>query len=315
MRKVARASAWQPAVLTLNASQSPRESSPPDGAELDLDGLEKVARAATHGLPCGWKYQVASATVVTNPGLGLLVARPHEGAIIRAEAVGEHIATFDPPTVLRLIREKQAAERLLEEVVGALDYAQTTIDAAALRMERLGQAEAARVLNAEAQDILKALARAKSVAGKDQKSSRGCGDDPGCADALPNNKPSQDPQGAVSQGGRMMARRDHDIKAPDGYLLGGLRRVRSDGTILFQRGYWQAPKEWAGQEVWVHTLEPSSFDSIEAAQPGLHIYEARCMKPEPFTVRCGRTGRPDAKPAYRRPEHKAWATRSSGAQQ
>lgn len=50
-----------------------------------------------------------------------------------------------------------------------------------------------------AEAITQAL-NAKSAAGEDM-SAQGCGDDPGCADALPNSKPSQDPQGAVSQEG------------------------------------------------------------------------------------------------------------------
>jgi hypothetical protein len=121
-------------------------------------------------------------------------------------------------------------------------------------------------------------------------------------------------------GGAAM-RRANDIKAPDGFLLGGLRLVRRDGTILFQRGYWQAPLEWAGEKVWVHeewVNEPghSGRDHLvlEAAAPGRHIYEARTMSP-PHTVLCERTDRPDAKPGYRIPAHKAWATRTGSAEQ
>lgn len=108
-------------------------------------------------------------------------------------------------------------------------------------------------------------------------------------------------------------RRENDIKAPDGYVLGGIRRVRSDGTILFGRGWWQAPIKWAGEKVWVHeSWERLDYGGetlmLEAAQPGFHIYEARCMKP-PYTVLCERTERPDAKPGYRTPAHKAWHAR------
>jgi len=112
-----------------------------------------------------------------------------------------------------------------------------------------------------------------------------------------------------------VSRSENDIKAPDGFLLGGLRRVAKDGTILFQRGYWQAPIEWAGEKVWVHELWQScgGFGGeklfLEAAQPGLHIYEARCMKPQPYTVVCERTERPDAKPGYRNATHIAWHNR------
>lgn len=109
-----------------------------------------------------------------------------------------------------------------------------------------------------------------------------------------------------------MSRRQHsrstleqDIKAPDGFLLGGLRRVRSDGTILFQRGWWKAPDAWIGQSVWVHDCE----DGIEAAPPGMHIYTARL---ELKAVFCDRTERSDAKPCYRNAAHKAWADQMAG---
>ncbi|TIN83071.1 hypothetical protein [Mesorhizobium sp.] len=105
-------------------------------------------------------------------------------------------------------------------------------------------------------------------------------------------------------------RDEHDIKAPDGYLLGGLRKVRSDGTILFQRGYWQAPKEWIGERVWVHEEWIGNNMVIEAAEPGLHIYTARSQRK---VVICEPAKRPDAKPAYRRPENKAWVARMSAA--
>jgi len=74
--------------------------------------------------------------------------------------------------------------------------------------------------------------------------------------------------------------RDNDIKAPAGYLLGGLRRVRSDGTILFQCGWWRAPDEWIGKEVLVHEDElgsPGMRDRqviIRAAPPGMYIATA-----------------------------------------
>lgn len=87
----------------------------------------------------------------------------------------------------------------------------------------------------------------------------------------------------------------NDIIAPDGYHLGGYRVVRKDGTILFNRGWWQAPLDWAGEKVWVH--ETVDF-GLEAAQPGLHIYEAQGMRP-PHTVMCERTERPDARDSRR----------------
>jgi hypothetical protein len=83
---------------------------------------------------------------------------------------------------------------------------------------------------------------------------------------------------------------------------------------LVKRGYWQAPKEWAGQDSWVHEVWERTGHGgeelfLEAAQPGIHIYEARCMKP-PYTVICERTDKPDAKPGYRNAAHKAWAARN-----
>ncbi len=108
--------------------------------------------------------------------------------------------------------------------------------------------------------------------------------------------------------------RANDIKAPDGFMLGGLRLVRGDGTILFSRGWWQAPLDWAGEKVWVHErwIGVLGFSSasealfLEVAPPGFHIYEARSRG---TTVICERTDRPDAKPAFRRADHKAWAAR------
>lgn len=110
-----------------------------------------------------------------------------------------------------------------------------------------------------------------------------------------------------------MSRREHDIKAPDGYTLGGLRMVRKDGSILFNRGWWKAPVEWAGSKVWVHEEWRRGEDMreevvLEAASPGLHIYEARCMKP-PHTVICARTDRDDAKPQFRTAAARAWMAR------
>lgn len=103
-----------------------------------------------------------------------------------------------------------------------------------------------------------------------------------------------------------MGRREHDIKAPDGYHVGGLRRVRPDGTVLFNRGYWgPVPHtDWIGEKVWVHEEWLSgpaptghyvrSHIVLEVANPGLHIYEARIMKP-PHTVFLEGANRRDAK--------------------
>ena len=109
----------------------------------------------------------------------------------------------------------------------------------------------------------------------------------------------------------MSHRKDHDIKAPDGYTLGGLRLVRKDGSILFGRGWWQAPSDWVGEKVWVH--EEWSYQNgphmfLEAAEPGLHIYEARSLG---RVHRCEPIDRPDAKPVFRTADHKAWKGRSA----
>lgn len=89
-------------------------------------------------------------------------------------------------------------------------------------------------------------------------------------------------------------KRDNDIKAPDGYLLGGERSVRQDGTILFQRGWWQAPKEWAGEYVWVHCLDAEgNFFEIEVAPPGYSDFSA--AKLDRATIVCPRTARAEAK--------------------
>jgi len=102
--------------------------------------------------------------------------------------------------------------------------------------------------------------------------------------------------------------REHDIKAPDGYLLGGYRRVHKDGAILFQRTYWQAPVEWAGERVHVHADE-GSFDGIHAAPPGSQIFHARWKG---YAEWCPALDRKGAKPGYRKPLHKKWAEQMRG---
>ena len=102
-------------------------------------------------------------------------------------------------------------------------------------------------------------------------------------------------------------RRDNDIKAPDGYLLGGLRLVRKDGSVLFQRGWWQCPVEWAGEMVWLHEWSDlwGNNIAVEAWPPGVRIWQHKIGE----TVILERTERPDAKPGYRRADHKAWHER------
>lgn len=113
----------------------------------------------------------------------------------------------------------------------------------------------------------------------------------------------------------MRNRDNHDIKAPDGYVLGGLRKVRNGGIILFNRGYWQVPEAFVssfeGEKVWVHeawvgSLEGGEKIALEAANPGLHIYEAREMK---MTVICHGADKADAKNIARTPHRKAWFAR------
>lgn len=104
-------------------------------------------------------------------------------------------------------------------------------------------------------------------------------------------------------------REARDIKAPDGFLLGGERIVRSDGTVLFQRGYWQLPEGFAeaGEYVWVHCTDSGAGD-LEAAPPGYtSIYRAQSDR---ATVLCKRTRRGDAKPGIRNAARKAWHERA-----
>jgi hypothetical protein len=110
--------------------------------------------------------------------------------------------------------------------------------------------------------------------------------------------------------------KDHDIKAPDGFLLGGVRRVRNDGTILFQRGYWELPDEakerFIGEDVWCHIYdkngpgERNKGEALEVAEPGYHIYDAKSLR---MTVLAERTAKPDAKPALRNRDLRAYVQR------
>ena len=104
----------------------------------------------------------------------------------------------------------------------------------------------------------------------------------------------------------MMAR-EHDVKAPDGYLLGGERRVRAGGVILFQRGWWKLPEGFAeqGEYCHVHCTDGGAGD-LEVAPPGYSSFPHAASAG--VTVRAPRTERPDAKPGYRAKHHKSWAT-------
>mgnify|MGYP000937835223 CR=1 FL=1 len=109
---------------------------------------------------------------------------------------------------------------------------------------------------------------------------------------------------------------EHDIKAPDGFLLGGVRRVRKDGTILFQRGYWAIPEaereRFIGENVWCHIFDKNGpgerhkGEALEVAEPGYHIYDARSLR---RTVLAERNEKPDAKPALRRSDLRDYVQR------
>lgn len=101
-------------------------------------------------------------------------------------------------------------------------------------------------------------------------------------------------------------REDHDIKAPDGFLLGGERVVRKGGVILLQRGWWQLPKGFAeqGEYCWVHSTDGGAGD-LEVAPPGYRdFYMAQAYD---ATILVPRTSRPDAKPVFRSAHTKALA--------
>ncbi len=100
-----------------------------------------------------------------------------------------------------------------------------------------------------------------------------------------------------------MRDRDADIKAPDGFLLGGIRRVRKDATVLFQRDYWRCPIEWIGEEIWLHDCGNTEA-GVEAWPPGVRIWSD---KAETIILRLA--DRPSAKPGFRNKYHKAWAAR------
>jgi len=102
-----------------------------------------------------------------------------------------------------------------------------------------------------------------------------------------------------------MAKTPADIKAPDGFLLGGERRVRKGGVVLFQRGWWQLPECFAdqGEYVWVHCTD-SGDGKLEVAPPGYRSFYRAVSDGK--TVLCPRTARADAKPGFRKAAHKAW---------
>jgi len=97
-----------------------------------------------------------------------------------------------------------------------------------------------------------------------------------------------------------VSRRDKDIKAPDGYLLGGLRKVHRDGTILFHRMWWRCPADWVGEKVWVHVTDGMLLNVLDAAPPGQQIFEALSKR---TAIKIEPVNRPDAKPLFRHPSH------------
>lgn len=74
--------------------------------DLDLDGLEKVARAAPQ-----WEWSNEDSEIWSDEPYRLLAEtvpldgdpRAKEGFGAQELAIAEHIATFDPPTVIKLI--------------------------------------------------------------------------------------------------------------------------------------------------------------------------------------------------------------------
>lgn len=104
---------------------------------------------------------------------------------------------------------------------------------------------------------------------------------------------------------RSRPRSEQDIKAPDGYTLGGMRLVRSDATVLFGRQYWPVPKEWIGERIWVHVADCYGCE-LEVAPPGQHIYNARLNLNSQIISETVR----EARHCYRRPENRAWAERN-----
>lgn len=88
-------------------------------------------------------------------------------------------------------------------------------------------------------------------------------------------------------------KRPNDIKAPDGFLLGGERKVRQGGIILFHRSWWKVPEEWSGEYCWVHVADCWATE-VEVAPPGFSsIYRAQMDR---ATIQAERVRRDDAKP-------------------
>lgn len=91
-----------PSVATEAEAIKAWNTRPPEPAvcDLDLDALEKVARWAAAVVPGAWRYEKYHRVwdANTNP-----VCKPYGKTFGAQESFGEHIATFDPPTVLKLI--------------------------------------------------------------------------------------------------------------------------------------------------------------------------------------------------------------------
>lgn len=93
-------------------------------SDLDLDELKRVVDAATDGEWC-----VDADQCSYGPPLGVL-AYTETGVLVVVDLVGRphklrredanHIATFDPPTVKRLIARVRRAENLVERATGVI---------------------------------------------------------------------------------------------------------------------------------------------------------------------------------------------------
>lgn len=95
-------------------------------SELDLERLEKVARAATDG-----PWSVVDGDEVASAEGPLLAGLPTGDAIVCWMPDATHIATFDPPTVLALIaevRELRAKVGRVQEIIDGPNYAELQLD-------------------------------------------------------------------------------------------------------------------------------------------------------------------------------------------
>lgn len=85
--------------------------------ELDLDALEAVAKAARDEIAGSWTYLDIGEVVLDETdgdGDSAAVIATLCDEILIPDLIGEHIATFDPPTVLKLIAAARPQEKGVE---------------------------------------------------------------------------------------------------------------------------------------------------------------------------------------------------------